>query len=310
MNNSNHKAKKFSVALLVALLAVSTSFASVMTGCGSKSESSAASATVADTSAANAKNTTVANDKSESEVTSESSNSQSSGSESKSESAQSSEKSESSGSSDSSKANSNSNNNSSNKASNNNSGNNSGNKSNNNSSDKNNSDEKSNEDVTLDLKKGQTVTVTYSVKSTVVLTNYQAKITYDSSKLKVKTAQLQKPATSNGVINAKVAGQINFNGSDISMGYDYIIMPLSLSALKLSSVKRFRSFFISSGFSIFATFARKRIFAEFFTAFIIPSFCVCINCIVGASVLLSSPKRSSLYSKSVIMPTRSNSIAP
>ncbi|MBD9047523.1 MAG: hypothetical protein EGR46_01045 [Ruminococcus sp.] len=221
MNNSNHKAKKFSVALLVALLAVSTSFASVMTGCGSKSESSAASATVADTSAANAENTTVANDKSESEVTSESSNSQSSGSESKSESAQSSEKSESSGSSDSSKANSNSNNNSSSKAANNNSGNNSGNKSNNNSSDKNNSDEKSNEDVTLDLKKGQTVTVTYSVKSTVVLTNYQAKITYDSSKLKVKSAQLQKPATTNGVINAKVAGQINFNGSDISMGYDY-----------------------------------------------------------------------------------------
>ena len=225
MNNSNHKAKKFSVALLVALLAVSTSFASVMTGCGSKSESSTASATVADTSAANARNTTVANDKSESEVTSESSNSQSSGSESKSESAQSSEKSESSGSSDSSKANSNSNNNSSSKAannnSNNNSGNNSGNKSNNNSSDKNNSDEKSNEDVTLDLKKGQTVTVTYSVKSTVVLTNYQAKITYDSSKLKVKTAQLQKPATTNGVINAKVAGQINFNGSDISTGYDY-----------------------------------------------------------------------------------------
>lgn len=221
MNNSNHKAKKFSVALLVALLAVSTSFASVMTGCGSKSESSAASATVADTSAANAENTTVANDKSESEVTSESSNSQSSGSESKSESAQSSEKSESSGSSDSSKANSNSNNNSSSKAANNNSNNNSGNKSNNNSSDKNNSDEKSNEDVTLDLKKGQTVTVTYSVKSTVVLTNYQAKITYDSSKLKVKSAQLQKPATTNGVINAKVAGQINFNGSDISMGYDY-----------------------------------------------------------------------------------------
>ena len=219
MNNSNHKAKKFSVALLVALLAVSTSFASVMTGCGSKS--SAASATVADTSAANAKNTTVANDKSESEVTSESSNSQSSGSESKSESAQRSEKSESSGSSDSSKANSNSNNNSSSKTANNNSGNNSGNKSNNNSSDKNNSDEKSNEDVTLDLKKGQTVTVTYSVKSTVVLTNYQAKITYDSSKLKVKTAQLQKPATTNGVINAKVAGQINFNGSDISTGYDY-----------------------------------------------------------------------------------------
>lgn len=224
MNNSKHKAKKLSVALLIAVLAVSTSFASVMTGCGNKDESSSTAATVTSTASA-AENTTVANDKSESEVTSESSNSQSSGSESKSESAQSSEKSESSGSSDSSKANSNSNNNSSSKAannnSNNNSGNNSGNKSNNNSSDKNNSDEKSNEDVTLDLKKGQTITVTYSVKSTVVLTNYQAQITYDSSKLKVKSALLQKPATTNGIINAKIAGKINLNGSDITTGYDY-----------------------------------------------------------------------------------------
>lgn len=224
MNNSKHKAKRLSVALLIAVLAVSTSFASVMTGCGNKDESSSSAATVTSTASA-AENTTVANDKSESEVTSESSNSQSSGSESKSESAQSSEKSESSGSSDSSKANSNSNNNSSSKAannnSNNNSGNNSGNKSNNNSSDKNNSDEKSNEDVTLDLKKGQTITVTYSVKSTVVLTNYQAQITYDSSKLKVKSALLQKPATTNGIINAKIAGKINLNGSDITTGYDY-----------------------------------------------------------------------------------------
>lgn len=224
MNNSKHKAKRLSVALLIAVLAVSTSFASVMTGCGNKDESSSTAAPVTSTASA-AENTTVANDKSESEVTSESSNSQSSGSESKSESAQSSEKSESSGSSDSSKANSNSNNNSSSKAannnSNNNSGNNSGNKSNNNSSDKNNSDEKSNEDVTLDLKKGQTITVTYSVKSTVVLTNYQAQITYDSSKLKVKSALLQKPATTNGIINAKIAGKINLNGSDITTGYDY-----------------------------------------------------------------------------------------
>lgn len=224
MNNSKHKAKRLSVALLIAVLAVSTSFASVMTGCGNKDESSSTAATVTSTASA-AENTTVANDKSESELNTESSNSQSSGSESKSESAQSSEKSESSGSSASSKANSNSNNNSSSKAannnSNNNSGNNSGNKSNNNSSDKNNSDEKSNEDVTLDLKKGQTITVTYSVKSTVVLTNYQAQITYDSSKLKVKSALLQKPATTNGIINAKIAGKINLNGSDITTGYDY-----------------------------------------------------------------------------------------
>ena len=223
MNNSKHKAKRLSVALLIAVLAVSTSFASVMTGCGNKDESSSTAATVTSTASA-AENTTVANDKSESELNAESST-QSSSSNSTANSSQTSEKSESSGSSDSSKANSNSNNNSSSKAannnSNNNSGNNSGNKSNNNSSDKNNSDEKSNEDVTLDLKKGQTVTVTYSVKSTVVLTNYQAQITYDSSKLKVKSALLQKPATTNGIINAKIAGKINFNGSDITTGYDY-----------------------------------------------------------------------------------------
>ena len=40
MNNSKHKAKRLSVALLIAVLAVSTSFASVMTGCGNKDESS------------------------------------------------------------------------------------------------------------------------------------------------------------------------------------------------------------------------------------------------------------------------------
>lgn len=216
MNNSNHKAKKFSVALLVALLAVSTSFASVMTGCGSKSESSAASATVADTSAANAENTTVANDKSESEVTSESSNSQSSGSESKSESAQSSEKSESSGSSDSSKAESKSES-SKNDAS-------SKNDTSKNDTSKNDSGNKSSDTLSVDghdYKKGDTVTVTYTVKSTKVLANFQGTITYDSSKLKVKKAKLQSPVKSNSIVNAKNAGVIKFNGSDITSGYDF-----------------------------------------------------------------------------------------
>ena len=211
MNNSNHKAKKFSVALLVALLAVSTSFASVMTGCGSKSESSAASATVADTSAANAENTTVANDKSESEVTSESSNSQSSGSESKSESAQSSEKSESSGSSDSSKAESKSESSKNDASS-------------KNDTIKNDSGNKSSDTLSVDghdYKKGDTVTVTYTVKSTKVLANFQGTITYDSSKLKVKKAELQSPVKSNSIVNAKNAGVIKFNGSDITSGYDF-----------------------------------------------------------------------------------------
>lgn len=220
MNNSKHKAKRLSVALLIAVLAVSTSFASVMTGCGNKDESSSTAATVTSTASA-AENTTVANDKSESELNTESSTqSSSSNSTSTANSSQTSEKSESNGSSDSSKTESkseSSKNDTSSKTSDNNSNNNS----NNNSSDKENTDEKANENITLDFKKGQTITVTYSVKSTVVLTNYQAQITYDSSKLKVKSALLQKPATTNGIINAKIAGKINFNGSDITTGYDY-----------------------------------------------------------------------------------------
>lgn len=218
MNNSKHKAKRLSVALLIAVLAVSTSFASVMTGCGNKDESSSTAATVTSTASA-AENTTVANDKSESELNTESST-QSSSSNSTANSSQTSEKSESNGSSDSSKTESKSES-SKNDASSKTSDNNSNNNSNNNSSDKENTDEKANENITLDLKKGQTITVTYSVKSTVVLTNYQAQITYDSSKLKVKSALLQKPATTNGIINAKIAGKINFNGSDITTGYDY-----------------------------------------------------------------------------------------
>lgn len=215
MNNSKHKAKRLSVALLIALLAVSTSFASVMTGCGNKDESSSTSATVTSTASA-AENTTVANDKSESEVTSESSNSQSSGSESKSESAQSSEKSESSGSSDSSKAESKSES-SKNDAS-------SKNDTSKNDTSKNDSGNKSSDTLSVDghdYKKGDTVTVTYTVKSTKVLANFQGTITYDSSKLKVKKAELQSPVKSNSIVNAKNAGVIKFNGSDITSGYDF-----------------------------------------------------------------------------------------
>lgn len=212
MNNSKHKAERLSVALLIAVLAVSTSFASVMTGCGNKDESSSTAATVTSTaSAANAENTTVANDKSESEVTSESSNSQSSGSESKSESAQSSEKSESSGSSDSSKTESKSESSKNDASS-------------KNDTSKNDSGNKSSDTLSVDghdYKKGDTVTVTYTVKSTKVLANFQGTITYDSSKLKVKKAELQSPVKSNSIVNAKNAGVIKFNGSDITSGYDF-----------------------------------------------------------------------------------------
>ena len=196
MNNSKHKAKRLSVALLIAVLAVSTSFASVMTGCGNKDESSSTAATVASTASA-AENTTVANDKSESELNTESST-QSSSSNSTANSSQTSEKSESNGSSDSSKAESKSES-SKNDAS-------SKNGTSKNDTSKNDSGNKSSDTLSVDghdYKKGDTVTVTYTVKSTKVLANFQGTITYDSSKLKVKKAELQSPVKSNSIVNAK-----------------------------------------------------------------------------------------------------------
>lgn len=212
MNNSKHKAKRLSVALLIAVLAVSTSFASVMTGCGNKDESSSTAATVTSTASA-AKNTTVANDKSESELNTESST-QSSSSNSTANSSQTSEKSESngsSGSSDSSKAESKSESSKNDASS-------------KNDTSKNDSGNKSSDTLSVDghdYKKGDTVTVTYTVKSTKVLANFQGTITYDSSKLKVKKAELQSPVKSNSIVNAKNAGVIKFNGSDITSGYDF-----------------------------------------------------------------------------------------
>lgn len=214
MNNSKHKAKRLSVALLIAVLAVSTSFASVMTGCGNKDESSSTAVTVTNTASA-AENTTVANDKSESELNTESST-QSSSSNSTANSSQTSEKSESNGSSDSSKTESKSES-SKNDAS-------SKNGTSKNDTSKNDSGNKSSDTLSVDghdYKKGDTVTVTYTVKSTKVLANFQGTITYDSSKLKVKKAELQSPVKSNSIVNAKNAGVIKFNGSDITSGYDF-----------------------------------------------------------------------------------------
>lgn len=211
MNNSKHKAKKLSVALLIAVLAVSTSFASVMTGCGNKDESSSTAATVTSTASA-AENTTVANDKSESELNTESSTqSSSSNSTSTANSSQTSEKSESNGSSDSSKTESKSESSKNDASS-------------KNDTSKNDSGNKSSDTLSVDghdYKKGDTVTVTYTVKSTKVLANFQGTITYDSSKLKVKKAELQSPVKSNSIVNAKNAGVIKFNGSDITSGYDF-----------------------------------------------------------------------------------------
>ena len=213
------RTKRLSVALLIAVLAVSTSFASVMTGCGNKDESSSTAATVTSTASA-AENTTVANDKSESELNTESST-QNSSSNSTANSSQTSEKSESNGSSDSSKAESKSESSKNDASSKNDTSKNDTSK---NDTSKNDSGNKSSDTLSVDghdYKKGDTVTVTYTVKSTKVLANFQGTITYDSSKLKVKKAELQSPVKSNSIVNAKNAGVIKFNGSDITSGYDF-----------------------------------------------------------------------------------------
>lgn len=211
MSNSSNKAKKISVAFLAVVIAITASLASVMTGCGNKKESSSTSASVQTTTTANANSsTTVSNEKSESNADSQSSQAGNTNSGA----SQTSEKSESKDSASTVKTDS-QNNDSANKTSD---------KTSNNSSDKSNSNDKKGDILTVDghdYKKGDTVTVTYSVKSTKVLANYQAIIKYDSSKLKVQKSILQSPAKTNGIINAKTAGQILFNGSDITTGYDY-----------------------------------------------------------------------------------------
>lgn len=209
MSISSNKAKKASVALLAAVLVLTSSFASVMTGCGDKEKSTSTASSSVQTTAST-DSTAATNEKSESDADSQNSQANNTNSDN----AQTSEKSESNGSASTVKSDS-QNNDSANKTSDNNS---------NNSSDKNNSNNQKGDVLTVDgheYKKGDTVTVTYSVKSTKVLANYQATIKYDSSKLKVSKSVLQSPAKTNGIINAKTAGQILFNGSDITTGYDY-----------------------------------------------------------------------------------------
>lgn len=224
MNNQSNKAKRFSAAFLAAVMAVIVSTASIMTGCNNKGESSSVSATVQSTASTDAgateSSTNAASEKSESEKDAENSKTDSSASDTsnKSESKASSDSSNSSSKSDSSQSGGTNNN------SDNNSNNNSNSNSNNNSDNGNSSNNNKGNSLSVDghnYSKGDTVTVTYSLKSTKVLANFQGTVKYDSSKLKVKTSILQKPANASSIINSKTAGVINFNGSDITTGYDY-----------------------------------------------------------------------------------------
>lgn len=68
---------------------------------------------------------------------------------------------------------------------------------------------------------GDTVTCVYKLNSPETLENYQGYITYDTKYLSVKSAKLDGPAKSGGILNYNLNGKIKFNGSNISTGYDY-----------------------------------------------------------------------------------------
>lgn len=97
---------------------------------------------------------------------------------------------------------------------------------NNNSSNSSNSNSSSSNKkvLTLDGNKysvGSTVTCVYKLKSPEALENFQATIKYDSKYLKVKSAKLSEIARGGSVINFKLDGEIKFNGSNISTGYEF-----------------------------------------------------------------------------------------
>ena len=209
MNKPKKLPRVLSIAAIAAMLVMTTSVASLMSGCGCDNETTGTKPVINNTATTvAAAQTTVANEKSESEASesSQNSNSSSQSSNEKSESSENSkqenssnEKSESSDTS--SKAESSNNNSASN------------------------SDVKTEEGFcNVDGKKyevGSRVTSTYYLKSPVVLVNYQGTIDYDSKYLKIISARMEGLAATSGVTNyANQHNEILFNGSFLS-GYDY-----------------------------------------------------------------------------------------
>lgn len=99
-------------------------------------------------------------------------------------------------------------------------------KTNNNSSSSKSDSSKSDSSKTLTIggKKynvGDTVVCTYELTTPAVLENYQATISYDSSKLSCLSAKMSEPAKNGAMLNKNLNGEIKTCGSNISDGYDY-----------------------------------------------------------------------------------------
>lgn len=68
---------------------------------------------------------------------------------------------------------------------------------------------------------GDTVVCTYKLTTPAVLENYQATISYDSSKLSCLSAKMSEPAKNGAMLNKNLNGEIKTCGSNIGDGYDY-----------------------------------------------------------------------------------------
>lgn len=254
-NGKTKKSKHFLTIALASLIVLSSASAAVMSGCGENSESTDETKTVSETqlvtvvvdettatdasgntvSAVNTGSNTSSNASSnEKNENSSSQNTNNSGSSANSSSSNSNSN-NSASSNNSSNSNNNSNNSNSNNSNNNSNSNNNNNSSNNNSSssssNKNNSSSSNTHKpvtdsnyCTLDGHKyavGDTVTCIYKLTSPEKLENYQAEISYNTKYLSVKSAYLDGPADSGGLLNYNLNGKIKFNGSNISKGYNY-----------------------------------------------------------------------------------------
>lgn len=232
-NGTGKKSKHILTIALTSLIALSATSAAVMSGCGENSESTNETKTISETElvtvvvdetyATDAKGNTIPAESKGSDTSSNANGN------SKKDESSSSQKTNNSGSSaNSSAGGSNSYNSSSSKSNNNNnsSGNNSSSSSNKTSKPSSNTHKPVTDSnaCTLDGNKfavGDTVTCVYKLTSPEKLENYQAEISYDTKYLSVKSAYLDGPAESGGLLNYNLKGKVKFNGSNITKGYNY-----------------------------------------------------------------------------------------
>lgn len=244
-NTKNNKSKKFLNIALIALLAITVTSASVMIGCGSKTEETSATPDSAVTETRVVSETQVVTELVDvtgdaSDDSKDSSGSKSDDNKNKSNSSSNSKSdnnSNNNSNNDSNNSDNNSVNNSDNNADNNNSNNNNSNNNNSNNSNgdnnsgnnsnNNNSGNNSNASGVLKIggksfNVGDTVKCTLKIKTPELVENFQGQIVYDTKYLECTKAKFVGEARGGSVINSQTTpGIIKFNGSSAIDGYDF-----------------------------------------------------------------------------------------